>query len=190
MINWTVLLFKNMGRAIATNDAKYLIDITQEGMTSVKREAEKICAYTEGKNEVTRQDIDDITVPVIENKVFDMVDALLSKDSKRALKMLNDMLALKEDETKILGAISTNVDKLLSVKLMSDDRIDKAVIASKVKIPPFIVSKYITLSTKYRSDDLKKLLTKCVEIDKIFKSSRSEQAVVLQTFIADFGRNQ
>jgi len=188
MINWTVSLFKTMGKIITPHDAKYLIEITQEGMTSIKREAEKISSYTQGRVSVTRQDINDITVPVIENRVFDMVDAILSKNAPLALKMLNDLLILKEDETRILGAISSNADKLLSVKMMSDEKADKSIIASKVKIAPFVVSKYITLSAKYKTDDLKNLLTKCVEIDKKFKLSKGDKAVILQTFIADFSQ--
>ncbi len=186
MINWTVSLFKTMGKIIGPHDAKYLIEITQDGMTSVKREAEKIAAYTQGRTAVTRQDINDVTVPVVENRVFDMVDALLSKNAPLALSMLNDLLVLKEDETRILGAISSNADKLLTVKLLTEDRVDKAQIASKAKIAPFIVSKYITLSSKYSSYDLKNLLTKCIEIDSMFKLTRGDKAVILQSFIAEF----
>ncbi len=186
MINWTVSLFKTLGKVISKNDAKYLIDITQEGMSSVKREAEKVAAYTEGKDTVTRQDIDDVTVPVVENRVFDMVDALLSKNAPLALKILNDLFVLKEDETRILGAISSNAEKLLTVRLLKDDQIDKSQISSKTKIPPFIVNKYILIASKYQSVDLKNLLTTCVETDRIFKQNRCDKAVILQTLIAGF----
>ncbi len=186
MINWTVGLFKTMGKTITAQDAKYLIEITQDGMTSIKREAEKISAYTEGKTTITRQDINDVTVPVVENRVFDMVDALLSKNVTDALKMLNDLLVLKEEESKILGAISSNVEKLLTVKLMCDDKINREAIASKTKIAPFIISKYITISSKHKTDDLKNLLSKCVETDEIFKLKRCNKSVILQRFIADF----
>ncbi len=186
MVNWTVSLFKTMGKTITTHDAKHLIDITQDGMTAIKREAEKISAFTQGKTEVLRKDIDAVTVPVVENRVFDMVDAILSKNTEGALKMLNDLLLLKEDETKILGAISVNADKLLTVKLLSEEKTDKSIIASKTKIPPFIVSKYVSLSAKYDTDVLKNLLTKCVETDVLFKSTRCDKAVILQTFIAEF----
>lgn len=186
MINWTISLFKTMGKIISAHDAKYLVEITQEGMTSVKREAEKITAYTTGKVQITRQDINDVTVPVVENRVFDMVDAIFSKDATAALGMLNDLLILKEDETKILGAISSNVEKLLTVKLLSKDRMDATLIAQKTKIAPFIVNKYIKNASKYNTKDLELLLKKCVETDRIFKQSRSDKAVILQTFIAQF----
>ena len=189
MINWTMGLFKTMGKTISPHDAKYLIDITQDGMTTIKREAEKISAFTQGKTEIVRKNIDAVTVPVVENRVFDMVDAILSKNTESALKMLNDLLVLKEDETRILGAISTNVDKLLTVKLLNEEKTDKSIIASKTKIPPFVVSKYISLSAKYSTDVLKNLLTKCVESDRLFKLTRSDKAVILQTFIAEFTTN-
>ncbi len=186
MISWTVALFKTMGKIISPDDARYLIEITKEGMTPVKKEAEKIASYTAGKTAITRQDIKDVTVPVVENRVFDMVDAMFSKNVSQSLKMLNDLLILKEDETKILGAISSNVDKLLTVKLMNEDRADKNVIASKAKIPPFVVSKYISLSSKIESNKIKELLTKCIEIDRRFKLTKCDKAVILQAFIADF----
>ena len=186
MINWTVSLFKTFGKVISPHDAKYLVEITQEGMTSVKREAEKISAYTTGKAAITRQDINDVTVPVIENRVFDMVDAIFSKNAPAALGMLNDLLILKEDETKILGAISSNVEKLLTVKLLSEDRMDSTQIAQKTKIAPFIINKYIKNASKYKTKDLEALLNKCVETDRTFKQTRCDKAVVLQSFIAEF----
>lgn len=190
MINWTVSLFKTMGKIIGPHDAKYLIEITQEGMTPIKREAEKIAAYTTGKATITRQDINDVTVPVIENRAFEMVDALLSKNATAALKMLGDLLTLKEEEIKILGAISSNAEKLLTIKLLFDDKMDKTQITSKTKIAPFIVSKYIKLCSKYNIEDLKNLLTKCIETDRLFKQSRCDKEVILQAFIAEFAQKE
>ena len=186
MVNWTVSLFKTMGKIIAPNDAKYLIEITQDGMTAIKREAEKIAAYTDGKASVTRQDINDVTVPVVENRVFDMVDAIFSKNAPLALKMLNDLLTLKEEEIKILAAISSNVEKLLTVKLLCNDKMDSAQIAQKTKIAPFIVNKYIKTASKYDISDLENLLSSCVKTDKAFKQNRCDKAVLLQTLIAEF----
>ena len=186
MINWTIGLFKTLGKVISPHDAKYLIEITGEGMMAVKQEAEKIAAFTQGEFQVTRSDINAVVVPVIENKVFDMVDAILSRDAFTALSKLNDLCVLKEDETRILGAISSSVDKILTVKLMADSRLDRTQIASKSKIPPFLVSKYLTLSAKYTRENLERLLTMCIETDRKFKLSQGDKTVLLQKIIADF----
>lgn len=153
---------------------------------AVKHEAEKIAAFTQGRFQITREDIDAVVVPVIENKVFDMVDALLSRNASVSLSKLNDLIALKEDETRILGAVSSGVDKILTVKLMTDGKLDQTQIAAKSKIPPFLVSKYIKLSAKYTRENLEQLLTVCVETDRNFKLSRGDKTVLLQRLIVDF----
>lgn len=186
MINWTVGMFKTLGKHISPHDAKYLIEITGDGMMAVKNEAEKIAAYTQGEINISRKDIDAVVVPVIENKVFDMVDAMLSQNAEVSLSKLNDLILLKEDETRILGAISSSVDKILTVKLMTSSKLDKTQIAAKSKIPPFLVSKYIALSAKYTKESLELLLTMCVETDRKFKLSKGDKAVLLQRLIADF----
>ncbi len=174
MINWTVGLFKTHGKVLSPHDAKYLVEITEEGMMAIKREAEKISAYTQGSIQVTRADIDAVVVPVLENKVFDMVDAILSQDAYTALLKLKDLCDLKEEEIKILGAISSSVDKILTVKLLKESGFDKTQITSKCKIHPFLVSKYFALSTKYKRETLERLLTECVKTDRTLKLSAAK----------------
>ena len=188
MINWTIGLFKTMGKVISPHDAKYLIEITGEGMNAVRREAEKISAYTLDRVNVIKADIDEIVVPVIENRVFDMVDAILSKKTHEAYDKLYDLCALKEDEIKILGALNSSVGKFLTVKLLTDSGYDKTQITAKTKIMPFIVSKYMTLSAKYSKEDIERLLTKCVETDRAFKRTQIDKTVLLQRLIADFSK--
>ncbi len=186
MINWTIGLFKTMGKVINPHAAQYLVEITGEGMLSVKMEAEKVVSYTQDRIDVTKKDIDAVVVPVLENRVFEMVDAILAKNSYTALEKLKDLTAMKEDEIKILGAISSSVDKLLTVKLMSESRLDKAQIIQKSKIAPFLVNKYITLGAKYKKETLEALLTMCVETDRKFKNTPIDKTVLLERFVAGF----
>lgn len=186
MVNWTVGLFKTMGKEIGPHDAKHLVEITGEGMMAVKQEAEKIAAFTQDAVQITRKDIDAVVVPVIENKVFDMVDAILAQDANIAFAKLQDLCALKEDDTRILGAVSASVDKILTVKLMTESKKDRTQIAAQSKIPPFLVSKYTALSAKYTRESLASLLTLCVETDRKFKLSQGDKTVLLQRLIADF----
>lgn len=190
MINWTVGLFKTMGKVISPHEAKYLVEITGEGMSAVKNEAEKIASFTQGEVQITRKAIDEVVVPVIENRVFEMVDAILSDKTDEALLRLNDLLRLKEDETKILGALSSGADKILTVKLMqeSNSNMDKTKIISESKIPPFLVSKYLTMGKKYTKEALERFLSLCVETDRKMKRSEGDKTVLLQKLFADFSK--
>ncbi len=73
MVRWTVRLFSAaFGKTIAPADARYLNEITQDGMMAVRREAEKLSAYVGEERVVTRKDIDLLVTPTVEGKVFDM----------------------------------------------------------------------------------------------------------------------
>jgi len=190
LVNWLIKLFQTMGRKISPFDAEYLVAITAEGMLNLKQNAEKICAYTDGKTDIVRADIDAVVIPTLEDKVFDMVNAILDKDANRALEMLQDICATKDGEWSVLAAISSNVFKLLNVKLMQECNIDKAVIASKNKIPPFFINKYIQLCQKYSKEELEKLMTACVKTDRLIKTTSMDNLLLLQCLIADFtGKN-
>lgn len=190
LVNWLMKLFQRMGRKISPFDAEYLVAITADGMLNLKRNAEKICAYTEGKSDIVRTDIDAVVIPTLEDKVFDMVNAILDKNTQLALDMLQDICATKDGERTVLAAISSNVFKLLNVKLMLECNVDKSVIASKNKIPPFFINNHIKLSQKHTKKELESLLEACVKTDRLIKTSPVDILLLLQCLIADFAEEK
>ncbi len=180
MINWTVGLFRTLGKSISPFDAKYLVEITDSGMMSVKREAEKLAAYVQEGTAVTRKEIDALVVPSIENKVFVMIDALIAKDADTALSRLEDLFAIKEDANRILGAVIYNVDKLIGTKLLMEQGAEKGVIMSKLKIAPFQVGKYMRDCSKYQLNELSALMRRCAKTDAYLKSNSMDNNTLLE----------
>ena len=183
MISWTVSLFKKLGRQISALDAKYLVEITDSGMMAVKREAEKLAAYVGEERPITKKEIDELVSPSVENKVFDMIDALIAKNADAALLKLNDLFLLKEDANKILGAIIYNVDKLINTKLLLEKGADKNEIILKLKIAPFQAGKYIRDCGKYKLAELSALLSKCTKTDSYIKSYSMDNNTLLELLI-------
>lgn len=183
MINWTVGLFRTLGKTISPFDAKYLVEITDSGMLAVKREAEKLAAYVQEGVSVSRKDIDRLVTPSVENKVFDMIDALIGKNADAALAGLADLFAVKEDANRILGAIIYNVDKLINTKLLAAQGADKGEIMSKLKIAPFQAGKYLRDCNKYRLEELTALLKRCVTTDSYLKSNSMDNNTLLELLL-------
>lgn len=134
MIKWIVSLFRNLGKNISQNDGAYLYSLCPEGMMNIKREAEKLCAYAADKDTVTKEDIDLLIIPKLEDKVFDMVGFMLSGKKEKALMLLSDLFALKTEPTQILGAIIYNLDKIMCVKILADGGASNQEIASTLKL--------------------------------------------------------
>ena len=183
MVSWTVSLIKKLGRQISAQDAKYLVEITDSGMMAVKREAEKLAAYVNEGAPVTKKEIDELVTPSVENKVFEMIDALIVKNADKALLKLNDLFLLKEDANKILGAIIYNVDKLINTKLLLEKGADKNEIISKLKIAPFQAGKYIRDCGKYKLSELLSLLSKCTKTDTYLKSYSMDNNTLIELLI-------
>ena len=186
MVRWTQRLFVKLGKQIEAKDARYLNEITQEGMMAVRRETEKLVAYAGERPQITRADIDALVSPTIEGKVFEMVAAMLRKDADRALCMLEDLFVLKTDPNQILAAIIYNADKLLQTKLLVGDGADKSQIMSKLKISPFAAGKFMKDSAQYTVKQLCNLVERLAETDGHIKSNSMDNAVLINLLVSEF----
>ncbi len=183
MIKWIMTLFKKLGKNISQEDSSYLLSLCPDGMMNIKNEAEKLCAYSDKKADVTKEDIDLLVTPKLEDKVFDMVDSMLSGKSEIAITLLSDLITLKTEPTQIMGAIIYNLDKISCVKILAASGKSAGEIASALKIAPFIAKKFFSLASKFTSEKLKELITKATKTDIELKTNSMDNNVLLQLFI-------
>lgn len=118
LINWVRRHFLRRKKEIDDRLCEYLIFITGGTMTALSTEIEKICAYTE-ETVIRRADIDALVEPVLDAVVFDITDAIAAGDYGKALKKLQDLMRMQEDEIPILGAIGAQMRRLRSAKILS-----------------------------------------------------------------------
>ncbi len=186
MVRWTMRLCSSVfEKNISQADARYLNEITQEGMMAVRREAEKLSAYVGDRDTITRADIDALVSPTVEGKVFDMVAAMLARNADLALSLLEDLFILKTEPIQILSAIIYNADKLMETKILAEGGADKNQIMSKLKISPFAATKYLKDSAKYGVESLRLLLRRLAETDGYLKSNSMDNNVLLSMLVAE-----
>ena len=85
-------------------------------MTGLKTEIEKIGSYAKG-DKITQQDIDAVADPVLEARVFDMTDAVGSRDFGRGLKLLSELYGLNQDPIMILAILGKHLRQLYTARL-------------------------------------------------------------------------
>ena len=186
MINWTVGLFKSMGKTISPHDAEYLIGICSGGMTAVKNEAVKLSASTGGGVSVGMSDIKTLVTPTVENKIFEMLDAVIAKNADLALTKLADLFYLKESEVKILSIIAGSADKLINTKIAVENGKGQAEIMLLLDFKsPFIAKKYISDCRKYSYEDLVKLISVCASTDALLKSNSIDKRTLIELLVAE-----
>ena len=74
----------------------------------------------------------------VTNRIFDMVAAIVNRQTRKAMDLYEDLLTLKEPPMRILFLIARQFNQLLQVKELMAKGMDKGTIASKLKMQPFV----------------------------------------------------
>ena len=104
-------------------------------MENIDKELEKLLCYTLEKDYIDVSDVEAITTEQTENKIFDMIDAVALHQQKKALDLYYDLLALKEAPMRILFLLSSQFQRLMIVKSMTNQGFGNKEIAFKSRLP-------------------------------------------------------
>ncbi len=158
---------KENGKQIRENTADYFLQQAGSSLSNIINEIDKLVSYTYGRDEITIEDIDAICCVQITGRIFQMIDYAAMGKLKEALGLYNDLLELRESPMSILYLVTRQFNILLQTKALSG--LTKNEIASKIQIPPFTVSKYVTQAGRFKSRQLRELLDECTETEYKYK---------------------
>lgn len=117
LLDWIRRRFNELGKDIDDKEGEYLIFLCGGLMTGLKSEIEKIASYAKAP-QICRSDIDAVADPVLEARVFDMTDAVGSRDFGRALGTLSELYALNQHPIMILSILGKHLRQLYSARLV------------------------------------------------------------------------
>lgn len=183
---WILSKIKAENKEITGRALKAFLERSGNNMDIIATELEKLLCYTMNKKDITEEDILTICSEQTEDKVFEMIDLMSMGNQKRALALYSDLLTLKIPPLKILSLISRQYNILLQVKALKNNGAGKQQIASSVKISPYFVDKYISISNKYSYEQLKDALVLCADYDKDFKSGIISDTMAVELLIVKF----
>jgi len=165
--SFIVSLLKENSKQMRGNTADYFLQQVNNSLSNVKNEIDKLISYTDGRSEITKEDIDAVCCIQPENHVFQMIDYAVAGKKAEALKLYSDLLELRESPMSILYLMSRHFNILLQVK--ASEGTPKNEIASKLSLPAFAVGKYIGQAKRFGEGQLKKMLEDCIETEYKFK---------------------
>ena len=165
LIDWIERGVKSVGKSMSTANKYLLLEYVGNDMERLSNELAKLISYAGHNQFINRDDILEITSSSIESKVFELVSDMINKKISKALKLYNDMLALKESPYNILYLIARQFNQLLIVKDMSELGINSEKIAETINLKKFIVEKLIKQARGFDKNNLKNYLQMCVEME-------------------------
>lgn len=149
---------------------------TGNDMELITQELEKLLCYTMEKDIIEAEDVEAICANQISGKIFDMVELLDAKESKRALDLYYDLLMLKEPAMRILFLVTRHFQILMQLSDMMGGGFDYKSMASKVGVPEFAVRKYAGQARAFQGKRLEQIVRECVQHGEISKPGSGRSA--------------
>ncbi|RCX16633.1 DNA polymerase III delta subunit [Anaerobacterium chartisolvens] len=189
LVKWAIKVFKSYGKDIDRLTASKLVDSSEQGMTEILNEIDKVALYIGDRTAVTGEDISRVCTPSIKSRVFDLTDAIAEKNAGRAFKLLNDMAALKEPMPKILFMIARQFRQVLELKLLTEEGLDLGQAASKMGITPYAAGKLIKQARHFTQETLKQAMEESLKMDVAIKTGKIKDRIAAEMLIARFAQD-
>ena len=162
---------------------RYLILNTTEDISHITNELNKLMELKYLEKEITKKDIDLIVIKRIDSNIFDLIDAIISKNKEKSLLIYNEMINYGEDIFKIFVSLSNQIRLIYQVKVLknlTNEEIAQELNLKNVKQVSAIRYKI----DKYTSGELLDYLHRLSIMDEELKLGKSIDKIVFPTFIA------
>ena len=185
LARWAAGILSRAGRRINAGNMEYFLSLAGDDMENISSELEKLISYTLGRDVIEKKDIDTICSPQIANRIFDMIAAIANRKTRQAMDLYEDLLTLKEPPMRILFLIARQFNQILQVKELAAQGMDRAAIASRLKLQPFVVGKVMAQARAFTREQILSYVNLCVDAEESVKTGRLSDRLAVELLIAN-----
>ncbi len=187
LISWISRMAAKQKLSLSPDASRYILERVGHNMLMLKNEVEKLCAYAEanGKQSVTRAEIDRIVCTNMEISPFDFANALMRRDAKTAFAIFSDMKMRGEEPVVILSTVTKTINELIIIRGCLDKGMTRDEIVAKTKMHSYRVKLY---SEALRNTDiimLFKTAKAAQSADVLLKSASVDSYTVIERLICE-----
>lgn len=187
---WVADYAARAGAQIDLGVAAYLVGMVGTDLQRLAGELDKLITYLGGKGRITHTEIDELVRYAHEHSNFELTDALLDGDRKRAFELLDHIFEASGESPQtlavmLLGAVASNYRRLLAAKELMAQGAPNSEVAKAVGMSPYAVGR---LNEKARRADTARILRGIQRIaatDIALKSSLATPRLLIEVLICE-----
>jgi DNA polymerase III subunit delta len=183
LVKWVIKIFKSYKKDIDQITASQMVENSEQGMNEILNEINKVVLYLADKDRVLPSDIDNICTKSVKSRVFDLTDAIAQKNTCKAIKLLDDMVILKEPVIKILFMITRQFRQVLEMKLLKDEGMRTEQAALKMSITPYAAGKISKFADSFTVSKLKMAIEESLLLDVAIKTGKINDRIAAELLI-------
>ena len=178
LARWLAEETKKQGGQLNPTDANYLVERVGNNQEQLANELDKLLIYDPN---ISRQNIDLLTVKTPQSKVFDLLDAAFGGNKKKALELYDEQRAQKVEPQAIMAMLAWQLD-IIALAVLGKGK-DAGTIAKDAGLSPYPVQKAQRLASSISQTKLKTMVDRALELDYKAKTTNLDLDEALKTYI-------
>jgi DNA polymerase-3 subunit delta len=189
---WILGEAENLGVRFEPDAARELTDSLGADMMLIASEFEKLMLYTGEKRRVTLGDVETMVLAAKQRSLYELTDAISSKDKARSLELLQGLLNASDGgEDSAIGhlyMLARTFRQMLVIleKNVRDSRAIWQALWQGFRMPPFAAEDLIRQARRYKSRrELTRALRLIARADLELRSSPPDKRLVLERLVME-----
>ncbi len=172
-------VFKEKGKQIGRVELMYFCDKVQSNFDIIKREADKLISYCDGR-EIKKDDINLLILNSNEDDIFDLVELIAQRKIDRAIYIMKEILYKSDQHMLIISAIEKQFLRLyeIKIKMIKGKRAEDFI--SEYRLPQFICEKLMAQTNGFTERQLMELIKLCVKTETRLKSTGLDKTMEME----------
>ncbi|WP_293445020.1 DNA polymerase III subunit delta [Persephonella sp.] len=172
------------GKKIDEQTLKHLSSKLKNDLWYAKQEVEKLLIYASDKESITKEDVDFVVTPKVDENVFVFLDRFFEKDPK-ALKILKDLIDTSHHPFEVQSLILNQINRLLIFKTLTQKGSPSDKVLDQMKIKhPAMRGTLKKQASKVKTEDLIDMIKDLYETEKKQKVEYMDIFKAVEEFVA------
>ncbi len=190
-VRWVTDYCTSRNVKIDADGARELVDALGSDMMMISNEIEKLMLYAGERKRITLGDVETMVLAAKQRSLYELTDAISSRDRVRSLEVLDAILVSGDGEEAAIGhtyMLAKTFRQMLVIleRNVRDQRMLWVALWQGFRVPPFAADDIIRQARRYKSRrDLARAIRLVAKADLALRSNPVSKRMVLECLVMD-----
>ncbi len=172
-------IFKGKGKQIGRAELVYFCDKVQNNFDIIKREADKLISYCDGRD-IKKDDINLLISNSNDEDIFDLVELIAIRKIDKAIDIMKEILYKSDQHMLIISAIQKHFLRLYEIKLkiINGKKVEDFMV--EYRLPQFVCEKLVSQTNRFTEKQLSELIKLCVKTETKLKATGIDKSMEME----------
>lgn len=183
LVRWLQKQARLAGKAFSPEAAALLVERAGPDLLRLSQEFHKLLSYVGAEKEIKEEHVSALTVPLPEESIFRVMDALGEKRYREALAGIRDLLRAGHQAPAVLAMVARQFRLLLLARELKEKKEPPARIAAQLGVPPFVARKLLAQAENFSRQQAVMALSMLLNADEAVKKGRMDFLAAMEMLI-------